>query len=232
MSENKSDAELSEILAKIEDLEKRQKSIATFRGLALVILACCIFYIYSTISGQVESFDQEEFVTELSKDSKVRFEGRFQDLADRTPKELEPIIAKHLKTEIDKRLPRLQERIFNLTKLNSGKINATLEKLVVDVINEVTDGILKDLPEAKLSKTLDNVEVLANKLIDNLEEQLLVNYEEINKNFVALYEVKEDFRVLAMENKLGEEEAKTLLVASMIDLLKYELLPTEAQKRL
>ena len=232
MSEANSQAELKELVEKLRNLEEARKRQNLFRIVSLLIIIAIGFYIYLSVKGTISNFDKEEFAKQLQEKAKVEFQPEIEAISKGAKNDLLPFAKAEFKKQFDQRLPMLKDRLLKSGELNKEKLHKALETLMADLVNDTTTELKKEFPNEDVQKILTNLTITSEVLATKLEDKVADAYNKFETDNTDLFKSIARFEQLPESTKLSTEEAEKQMLASLLDLLKYEILPEDGAKAL
>mgnify|MGYP000448158004 CR=1 FL=1 len=211
-------------------LEERRQHLVNFRLLSLLVIFILIGYIAYSIDSQWEKFDKEDFGKALVKRTQEELKPDVDVVIIRAKKELYPALQVEFKKQLAERLPKMKKDLLQIGSMNKDKLSQHLSAVTADMLNESTAELQKEFPDEDIEEILKNLHLTKEKLATHLANKLSVVQEGFNSESKQIFEVIAKLESSPESSKLSVPEAEKQLMAAVLDLIKYEMIPEEGER--
>jgi len=235
MSDTQGDNKDLEIIKKIETridkIEQIKKSQTSFRNIALIVILALIGLLFmrlNNIANQLNN-NQDAIVKTLQKDAEDLLKQRLSALKIKAQKELLPNLSASVKKEYAKNSDKFEKHIksleSDLRKVTEERIN----KLLESALNTAFDNIGETYTDAEIKELEENIELLAEKVTANVMASSADSIIKLEPEFDAIADRLTSISVDVVNiEKIDPGLAERKLVAALLDLLKYQIVPEDA----
>ena len=221
--------ETEAILKRIENIEKLKKQQNLFRSLSLLAVLALFVILFARLNAVKNDViaNQELILSTIKDDATEIFKQRIQDLQSKAQNDLWPKLQASLKKQYQANEPLLEK---NIKELNE-EVKVITEKRIRIMVESILDHAIQemrgDLNEQDLKNAKDNAlllaEMVTEKLMNNSAETII----DLEPKFDALADKLTAISVNTVNQNTSHDQAERQLLASILDLLKYEILPEE-----
>jgi hypothetical protein len=235
MSDTQGENKDLEIIKKIETrigkIEQIKKSQTSFRNIALTVILALIGLLFmrlNNIANELKN-NQEAIVKTLQKDAEDLLKQRLSALKIKAQKELLPNLSASVKKEYAKNSDKFEKHIksleSDLRKVTEERIN----KLLESALNTAFDNIGETYTDAEVKELEENIELLAEKVTANVMASSADSIIKLEPEFDAIADRLTSISVDVVNiEKIDPGLAERKLVAALLDLLKYQIVPEDA----
>jgi len=235
MSDKQDDSKDLEIIKNIQNridkIEQIKKSQTGFRNIALVVILALIGLLFmrlNNIANELKN-NQEAIVKTLQKDAEDLLKQRLTGLKAKAQKELLPSLSASVKKEYAKNSDKLERHIKSLETDLRKVTEARIHKLLENALNVAFDNIGETYTEAEIKELEENIETIAIKITENVMDSSAESIIKLEPEFDAIADRLTSISVDVVNiEKIDPDLAERKLVAALLDLLKYQIVPEDA----
>jgi hypothetical protein len=235
MSDKQDDSKDLEIIKNIQNridkIEQIKKSQTGFRNIALIVILALIGLLFmrlNKIANELKN-NQEAIVETLQKDAEDLLKQRLTGLKAKAQKELLPSLSESVKKEYAKNSEKLEGHIKSLETDLRKVTEERIYKLLENALNVAFDNIGETYSEAEIKELEENIETIAIKITENVMASSADSIVKLEPEFDAIADRLTSISVDVVNiEKIDPGLAERKLVASLLDLLKYQIVPEDA----
>ncbi|EDM25855.1 hypothetical protein LNTAR_01572 [Lentisphaera araneosa HTCC2155] len=235
MSDKQDDSKDLEIIKNIQNridkIEQIKKSQTGFRNIALIVILALIGLLFmrlNNIANELKN-NQEAIVETLQKDAEELLKQRLTGLKAKAQKELLPSLSESVKKEYAKNSEKLEGHIKSLETDLRKVTEERIYKLLENALNVAFDNIGETYSEAEIKELEENIETIAIKITENVMASSADSIIKLEPEFDAIADRLTSISVDVVNiEKIDPDLAERKLVAALLDLLKYQIVPEDA----
>ena len=235
MSDTQGDSKDLEIIKNIEKridkIEQVKKSQASFRNIALVVILALIALLFmrlNNIANELKN-NQEAIVKTLQNDAEDLLKQRLTSLKAKAQKELLPSLSASVKAEYAKNSEKFEKHIRSLETDLRKVTEERIHKLLENALNVAFDNIGETYTEAEIKELEENIESIAIRITENVMTSSAETIIRLEPEFDAIADRLTSISVDVVNiEKIDPGLAERKLVAALLDLLKYQIVPEDA----
>lgn len=222
---------IKNIQNRIDKIEQIKKSQTGFRNIALIVILALIGLLFmrlNNIANELKN-NQEAIVETLKKDAEELLKQRLTGLKVKAQKELLPSLSASVKKEYAKNSEKLEGHIKSLEADLRKVTEARIHKLLENALNVAFDNIGETYSEAEIKELEENIETIAIKITENVMDSSAESIIKLEPEFDAIADRLTSISVDVVNiEKIDPDLAERKLVAALLDLLKYQIVPEDA----
>ena len=217
------------ILKKIEHIESLKKQQGLFRTLSLVAVVALFAILFARLNGVKNDLiaNQDVILQTIQADATETFKSRLTDLKSKAQNDLWPKLQETLKDEYKANEPLLEKHIKELNEEVKVITERRIRTMVESILDHAIQEMRGNLTEADLANAKENAVLLADMVTEKLMANSAETIIDLEPKFDALADKLTTISVNTVDQNTDHDQAERQLLASILDLLKYEVLPEE-----
>jgi hypothetical protein len=221
--------ETKAILKKIEHIESLKKQQGLFRTLSLVAVVALFAILFARLNGVKNDLiaNQDVILQTIQADATETFKSRLTDLKSKAQNDLWPKLQETLKDEYKANEPLLEKHIKELNEEVKVITERRIRTMVESILDHAIQEMRGNLTEADLANAKENAVLLADMVTEKLMANSAETIIDLEPKFDALADKLTTISVNTVDQNTDHDQAERQLLASILDLLKYEVLPEE-----
>ncbi len=218
---------LRQLEAKLKELDTQRNQLASFKkysSLALIgIIGLFGWQLYAI--GKKASTQGDEYKEALTHEIKAQLSPDATRLQQLAKEKLMPALREELKKEFDKRLPKWEMRVEQLSHRAQSEISLKLEKMIHQTFADIERDLAGHIDDKALAATHAQLEKVQERVLEHLQDIVAVKLDELDPKLAKLQEAFNAVGAGPESVGLTSDDAERRLVAALLDLLKYDLDP-------
>ncbi|WDE98299.1 hypothetical protein PQO03_21035 [Lentisphaera profundi] len=213
---------------KIEQLKKSQTSFRNFALVIIVVLIALLFARLNSIANELKN-NQDAIVQAIKKDSEALLQSRLADLKKKAKSELLPSISASIKKEYAKNSEKLEGHIKSLETDLRKVTEDRIHKLLTNALDTAFDNIGETYTDVQIKELETNIETLAIAITEKVMATTADSIVALEPEFDGIADRLSSISVDVVNiEKIDHGLAERKLVAALLDLLKYQIVPEDA----
>ncbi|MEN9359204.1 MAG: hypothetical protein RL095_739 [Verrucomicrobiota bacterium] len=218
---------LRQLEAKLKELDLQRQRLAAFKKYSSLGLIAIIglfgWQLYAI--GKKASTQGDAYKEALTSEIQSQFAPDAARLQHLAKEKLLPALREELKKEFDKRLPKWEMKVEQLSQRAQVEIARKLEKMIHDTFADIERDLAGQLDEKSLAATHEQLERVQERVLEHLQDIIAVKMDELDPKLAKLQEAFNAVGAGPESVGLTSEVAERRLVSALLDLLKYDLDP-------
>ena len=221
--------ETEAILKRIEHIESLKKQQSLFRTLSLLAVVALFAILFARLNGVKNDLlaNQNVIIQTIQADATETFKGRISDLKSKAQNDLWPKLQATLKTQYEANEPLLEKHIKELNEEVKAITERRIRTMVESILDHAIQEMRGDLSQEDLANAKDNAVLLADMVTEKLMANSAATIIDLEPKFDALADKLTAISVNTVDQNTDHDQAERQLLASILDFLKYEVLPEE-----
>ncbi len=188
-----------------------------------------IFVRLNNIAKELDK-NKELIAQTIQKDAQEMLKQRFNDLSRRAQNELIPKLSTDLKKEYIKNEPKIAGHIKSLEQEVRAVTEKRIHKLLEDSVSMAINNLDGTFSKEEIAQLKENIVILADKITEKVMANSADKIVELEPQFDELANKLTEISVNVVDNNISHDLAERQLLAAVIDLLKYEIVPEQGAK--